>query len=153
MNDQGKGCPSEEQLLQEISTRELPRWTEHIGGCSRCQALVAVVDAIRYESQLAQGQARPPSAQWILFQAEIRRRRAAVAKVTLPMKMVVRFALLAALVVAIAIWHSVGSGATSWRESLSLGSNQPAPVLLIAAASVPAFFVMALVLRILWAED
>jgi len=57
------------------------------------------------------------------------------------------------LVVAMAVWYSVGSGVTSWREAVSTGSNQPAPVLFIAAASVPAFFVMALVLRTLWAED
>lgn len=153
MNDQGKVCPSEEQLLQAISTDELPRWTEHIGGCSECQALMAVVDAIRYESHLAQGQARPPSAQWILFQAEIRRRRAAAARVTLPLRMVGRFAFLVGLVVAMAVWYSVGSGVTNWRESLTTASNQPAPILFIAAASVPAFFVMALVLRILWTED
>jgi hypothetical protein len=153
MNDQGKGCPSEEQLRQAVSTDELHKWTEHIGGCSECQALIAVVDAIRYESHLAQGQARPPSAQWILFQAEIRRRRAAAAKVTLPLKMVGRFAFLAGLVVAMAVWYSVRSGVTSWRETLSTGSNQPAPVLFIAAASVPVFFVLALVLRILWTED
>src|SRR5260370_5886660 len=150
MNDQGKGCPSEEQLLEAISRDELPKWAEHIGSCSECQALMAVVDAIQYESHLAQGHARPPSAQWILFQAEIRRRRAAAAKVALPLEMVGRFALVAGLVVAMAVWYSVGSGVTNWRESLSAGSNQPAPVLVIAAASVPAFFVVALVLRIPW---
>jgi hypothetical protein len=64
-----------------------------------------------------------------------------------------RFAFLAGLVVAMAVWYSVGSGVTRWREAISTGSNQPAPVLFIAAASVPAFFVMALVLRTLWAED
>ena len=153
MNDQRKECPSEEQLLQAASTEELGKWADHIAACSECQALMAVVDAIRYESHLAQGQARPPSARWILFQAEIRRRRAAAAKVTLPLKMVVRFAFLALLVVAMGVWYLVGSGVTSWRESLSIGSNQPTPVLFIAAASVPAFFVVALVLRILWAED
>ena len=89
----------------------------------------------------------------ILFQADMRRRRAAAATVTLPLKMVGRFAFLAGLVVAMAVWYSVGSGVTSWREAVSTGSNQPAPVLFIAAASVPAFFVMALVLRTLWAED
>jgi len=153
MNNQGKGCPSEEQLLQASSTDELARWTDHIGACSECQALISVVDAIRHERHLAQGQARPPSAQWILFQAELRRRRAAAAKVTLPMKMVARFAFLAGLVVAVAFWYSAGSGVPRWRESLLIGSNQPAPVLFLAAASVPAFFVVALVLRTLWAED
>jgi hypothetical protein len=153
MNDQGKGCPSEEQLLQAISTDELPKWTEHIGGCSECQVLIAVVEAIRCESHLAQGQARPPSARWILFQAEMRRLRAAAATVTLPLKMAGRFAFLAGLVVAMAVWYSVGSGVPSWREAVSISSNQLAPVLFIAAASVPAFFVMALVLRTLWAED
>jgi predicted anti-sigma-YlaC factor YlaD len=153
MNDQGRGCPTEEQLLQAISTDELPKWTEHIGGCSECQALIAVVEVIRYESHLAQGQARPPSTQWILFQAEMRKRRAAAATVTLPLKMVKRLAFLAGLVVIMVVWYSVGSGVTSWREGLSTGSNQPAPVLFLAAASVPAFFVMALVLRTLWAED
>lgn len=153
MNDQGKGCPSEEQLLQAILTDQLPRWREHIEGCPECRALMTVVDAIRYDRHLAQGQARPPSVQWILFQAEIRRRRAAAARVNLPLRMVGRFAFLVGLVVAMAIWYSVGSGLTSWRESITTASNQPAPVLFIAAASVPAFFVMALVLRILWTED
>jgi hypothetical protein len=153
MNDQGKECPSEGQLLQVVSTDELSRWAEHIRGCSECQALAAVVDAIRHESQLAQGQARPPSPQWILLQAEIRRRRAAAAKVTLRSERVGRFAFVAGLVLAMAAWWSVGSAVTSWRGSLSTGPNQPAPVLFIAAASVPAIFVVALVLRILWAED
>jgi hypothetical protein len=153
MNDQGKGCPNEEQLLQAMSTAELSNWREHIGSCQECQSFMAAVDAIRYENNVAQGQARPPSAQWILFQAEIRRRRAEVAKGTLPMKMVARFAFLAGLAVTMGVWYSVGSGVTSWRETLSTTSNQPAPVLFIAAASVPAFFLVTLVLRTLWTED
>src|SRR6266480_5502676 len=104
MNDQGKGCPSEEQLLQAISTYELSKWTEHIGSCSECQALITVVEAIRCESHLAQDQARPPSTQWILFQADIRRSRAAAATVTLPLKMVGRFAFLFLFLVTRAAW-------------------------------------------------
>lgn len=153
MNDQGKGCPSEEQLLRAVPTDELSGWAEHIRGCSECQALMAVVDAIRHESQVAQGQARPPSPQWILFQAEIRRRRAAAAKVTLRLERILQFAFVAGLVIAMAAWCSVASAVTSWRESLSTGPNQPAPVLFVVAASVPAIFVVALVLRIVWAED
>jgi predicted anti-sigma-YlaC factor YlaD len=153
MNDQGKGCPSEEQLLLAISTDEWAKWTDHLGSCSACQALMSVADAIRHERPLAQGQARLPSVQWILFQAEIRRRREAATKIAVPLKIVVRFALLAGLVVAMAVWYSVGSGVISSRESLSIGLNQPTPGLFIAAASVPAFFIVALVLRILWAED
>lgn len=153
MTDQRKRCPSEEQLLRAVPTDELSEWAEHIRVCSECQALMAVVDAIRHESQLAQDQARPPSPQWILFQAEIRKRRAAAAKVTLRLERAGRFAFVAGLIVAMAAWRSFGSAITSWRENLSTGSNQVAPVLLIAAASVPAIFVVALVLRILWAED
>jgi predicted anti-sigma-YlaC factor YlaD len=153
MTGQRKGCPSEEQLLRTVRTDELSGWAEHIRVCSECQALMAVVAAIRHESQLAQGQARPPSPQWILFQAEIRRRRAAATKVTLRLETVGRLAFVAGLVVAMAAWRSLESAVTSWRESLSTGSHQLAPVVFIAAASVPAIFVVALVLRILWAED
>jgi hypothetical protein len=67
----------------------------------------------------------------------------------MPLEMAGRFAWVAGLVVAMAVWYSVGSGVTNWREGLSTGLNQPAPVLFIAAASVPAFFVVVLVLRLL----
>jgi hypothetical protein len=155
MSDVAARCPSEEELLQAMSSEEWPQLSKHIEGCSACQSLLAITEAIRHDIGLAQREAQLPSAQWIIFQAEIRRHRDAAARVTLPLERVGRFAFVAGLVVILAALYSVGSAVFGNRGGLSPGSgatSQPAG-LLIAVAAVPVMLLVTIVLQILWTED
>lgn len=155
MSDELAGCPSEEQLLLAISSEERNQWSQHVECCAACQSLVLVIGAIRHEGGRAQGQAQLPSAQWTLFQAEIRRRRDGAHRATLPLAMAGRFGFIAGLVAVLAAWYWTGSSAVGGTGSLSVGAGTglQSPGLLIAVASVPVVLLVMLVLQILWAED
>jgi hypothetical protein len=106
MNNEAARCPGEDELLRAIANdEEWSRWSRHVETCSTCRSLVVVAEAIRHETTAAERQAPVPSAQWILFHAEIRRRRDAAASVTRGLRRVDGFGFAAGLAAILIAWY------------------------------------------------
>ena len=150
-----EGCPTEEQLLRALSNDHLIQWSEHLAVCSKCDAFISVVQAIRQEAVASRQMAELPSARWILLHTEIRRRREAADQVTLPLRWMAGGGFSACLIiVAVALYAAnptVFFGVPSLTGTAPHAS-QPFGVL-IAIATMPVVLLVMCVLRVIWAED
>lgn len=155
MSNEAVRCPGEDELLRAIANdEEWSRWSRHVETCSTCRSLVVVAEAIRRETAAAQQHAPVPSAQWILFQAEIRRRREAGARVTRGLRKVNGFGFAAGLAAILIALYSAGSDVVAGTRSISAGATAAQSLgLLVSLVAVPVMVVVTVILRLLWAED
>jgi hypothetical protein len=150
-----EGCPTEEQLLRALWNDDLIQWSEHVAVCSKCEAFISVVQAIRQEGVESRLVAELPSARWMLLYSEIRRRREAADQVTLPLRWMTGGGFAAGLIAVAAASYAANPtvffGVPSPTGSAGRAS-QPLGVL-IAVATVPVMLLVLCVLRVIWAED
>jgi len=147
MNDEITECPLADQSLGAAD------WSLHIESCAACQSLISVAGAIRAEAGEACRQADPPSAQWILLQAELRRRQEVANRAAWPLRWMARVGVLACMIASFAAVYSAAPEiAGALRSSESVQSPQPLG-LLIPTTMVPLILLMTCVLRTLWADD
>lgn len=155
MNSLIEGCPTEEQLLRALSNDDLIQWSEHLAVCSKCDALVSVVQAIRQEAVLSRQPAELPSARWMLLHSDIRRRREAADQVTLPLRWMAGGGFAAGLIIFSAALYTANTtiflGAPDLTRSAG-SASQPFGVF-IAVATIPVMLLVTCVLREIWAED
>lgn len=150
-----EGCPTEEQLLRALWNDDLIQWSEHVAVCSKCEAFISVVQAIRQEAVESRLVAELPSARWMLLHSEIRRRREAADQVTLPLRWMTGGGFAAGLIAVAAALYAANPTVFFVVPSLT-GSAGPAsqPLgVLIAVAAIPVMLLVTCVLRIIWAED
>jgi hypothetical protein len=150
-----EGCPTEEQLLRALSNDDLIQWSEHLAVCSKCDAFISVVRAIRQEAVASRQVAEVPSARWMLLHSEIRRRREAADQVTLPLRWMAGGGFAAGLIVVAAVLYATDPTVFFGVPSLTgtaPQASQPCGVL-IAIATIPMMVLVMCVLRVIWAED
>jgi len=148
-------CPTEEQLLRALSNDDLIQWSEHVAICSKCDAFISVVQAIRQEAVVSRQVAELPSARWMLLHSEIRRRREAADQVTLPLRWMAGGGFAAGLIVVAAALYAADPTIFLGVPSLTdptAHTSQPFGVL-IAIATTPVMLLVMCVLRVIWAED
>ncbi len=147
MNSEITECPLADQPFGAAD------WSLHVESCPACQSLMSVASAIRAEAGEACREADPPSAQWILFQAELRLRHEAANRAAWPLRWMARVGVLAGMVGSLAaVYAATPEIASALRSSESIQSPQPLG-LLIPTTMVPLILLMTCVLKTLWAED
>ena len=150
-----EGCPTEEQLLRALSNDDLIQWSEHLAVCSKCDAFISVVQAIRQEADASKQMAELPPARWMLLHSEIRRRREAADQVTLPLKWMAGGGFAAGLIIVAAALYEANPTVFFGVPSLTSTAphaSQPFGVL-VAIATMPVALLVMCVLRVIWAED
>ena len=150
-----EGCPTEEQLLRALSNDDLIQWSGHLAVCSKCEAFISVVQAIRLEAVTSSQVAELPSARWMLLHSELRKRREAADRATLPLRRMTGGGFAAGLIVFAAAWYAADPTIFFGVPSLTgtaPHTSQPFG-LLIAIATIPGMLLVMCVLRTLWAED
>ena len=150
-----EGCPTEEQLLRALSNDDLIQFSEHLAVCSKCDAFISVVQAIRREAVASRQTAELPSARWMLLHSEIRRRREAAGQVTLPLRWMAGGGFAAGLIIVAAALYAANPTVLFGVPSLTGAAphaSQPFGVL-IAIATIPVVLVVMCVLRVIWDED
>jgi predicted anti-sigma-YlaC factor YlaD len=148
-------CPTEEELLGGLLNGDLSQWSEHIASCSKCEAFVTVVHAIHDDAELARRNAVVPSGRWMVLHTEIRKRREAAQRATLPLRWMTVGGYTVALAVVIAGLCGAIPTLFLGGPSVTIGNEVVSEPLgsLIAVAAVPITLLVTTVLRILWVED
>ena len=104
-------CSHQEQVTRELRQGKLPElWDDtlraHIAGCRSCSDLVLVAQALQQDRMQTMQTAQAASAGALWWRAQVRLRNGAMERVTRPIALAEKFALIitAAVVLAVILW-------------------------------------------------
>lgn len=155
-------CPRESEIRQLLERGQwpvaaTPDLCAHVEGCRSCREMVLVTQAFRQARSSAMAAARPASSGVIWWRAQLRRRNAAVRRISRPLLGAQIFAFAIALAVAIGfiVWQTNQDAEwLTWLKQLpqstslqisSIWSGDPAGSGLVLLLLVSAVAVLALV--------
>jgi hypothetical protein len=105
-------CENEQEVLEAIQSGRWPEGCdpslhEHVAGCAVCAEVVLVAGALRQEAAVARGEVRLPEGGAVWWKAQLRARREAAERATLPIKIVEKVAGVSAAVALVwgLVWH------------------------------------------------
>lgn len=118
------GACSREREVSELLSRGhwpqacAPELRAHVGGCRRCGDLVLVTEAFHRERAVAASAARLQSHGLLWWRAQLRRRNAAIERISRPFVGAQVFALVVTVVAAAAIFVSQARHGLGWMSWL-----------------------------------
>jgi hypothetical protein len=146
-----RACPREKELSAQLRSGHWPgavpsTLRDHVAACSSCRSLVAVTQAFRADRAVASAQARLDSPGALFWRAQLRRRNAALERISRPVLGAQIFAVVLTLIAAgVFLAIQARDAWLSWLGDLSrafhLSALIPAPFQNYAGT---AFLVLAL---------